>query len=482
MLVGHAVFIGHVAAGHVVYTKETDRLAVDADLVLPLHDGGEFSLSFRLQIVNGHSVIQLVYQNTIFVQADRDIAVGGIKGNCKTEVIGFVCFFYRYKVCKGSSNILARRSESDGIRCQIAAFVCKAQGTEAACGSVIPVNEFIGTAFYKHDRTKHGCKGLGYHFCAAILVKLRIIKGEAGNGRIVSQIRHTEALHNREVTGGAVEKNIGQETAVETVLTDGLDQRNKTGPALIVEAKALLTGRMGEHSLIERKLLDRQNGLAAGYLDGRHIVDGEEFKFGAQTVDNDLVVIEERYRTGTDLGDFERMLAVGGVGMGQGMAKLEVGNPGEIQLNATAAPGQRHKSVAVVGEVTGAEHMESIFLLRSDPRLKYIAFVGDYLDGNDPGVFVCTGVETQHIFALVKGEGRLKGLVDRESIGVPEKSITKSIIGNTGDRGGDIYLFAVRIIGVRQESIFLGGTGEIHPDFPVEIAVGKGLCKLGGGF
>jgi hypothetical protein len=50
---------------------------------------------------------------------------------------------------------------------------------------------------------------------------------------------------------------------------------------------------MGEHSVVKRKLLLRQNGLAGGYFYAGNVMDREEFKLGTQSVQDHLLVIDE---------------------------------------------------------------------------------------------------------------------------------------------------------------------------------------------
>ena len=143
--------------------------------------------------------------------------------------------------------------------------------------------------------------------------------------------------------------------------------------------------------------------------------------------------------------------------MGQGVAELQLCDAGEVQLNTTAPPGQRHKPVAVVGKIPGTEHMESVVFFRGDPGFENITLVGDHFDGDNTGVFVGAGVETQYIFTFVKGKRRLKGFVDVEVVGMPDQGVAKPVVGYTGDSSGYIDFFTVGIGGVRLGAGFFRG-------------------------
>ena len=214
MLVGHAVFVGHVIGRHVVDTKEPNGLAVNADLILALENRGEFSFCFRLQAVYGHSVSQPVYKNTVFVETDRYITVSRDKWNAETEIVSLIGFLFNRKVRKRGAHIYSGTREANSIGGQISILIGKAQSTQLTFCGVIPVNEFVGATFYQHDRAQHGVKGLRNHICAALFVELGIVDSKPGNGGIVSQVRHTEPLLNGEIAGRSVEHQIGKETAV----------------------------------------------------------------------------------------------------------------------------------------------------------------------------------------------------------------------------------------------------------------------------
>ena len=254
-------------------------------------------------------------------------------------------------------------------------------------------------------------------------------------------------------------------------MTDSFDQRDKAGAALIVKTQTLLTGRMGEHAFIQRKIAMSKDRLPVRYFHSGNIIQREGLEFWTQSIQDHLVIVEERNGTGAYLGDLESMLAVERVGVGQGVAELQLCDAGEVQLNTPAPPGQRHKPVAVVSKIPGAEHMESVILFRGDPGFKNVAFVRYQFDGYYPGVFVGAGVETQYIFTFVKGKGRLKGFVDVEVVGMPDQGVAKPVVGYAGDSGGYIDFFTVGIGGVRLEAVFFCGFGEIHPDLLAKTAI-----------
>ena len=481
MFVGHSVLVGHVVGGHVVDTEETDRLSVDADFVLPFENGGKLPFGLRLQPVNGYFVRQSIYKNAVFVEGNGNITVFCIKRNAEAKIVSLIRFFFDGEIRQGRGDIQTGSGKPDRIGGQIAILTAEAQRAQLAVGGIVSVNEFVGAAFYQHHRTEHGGQRLSDHIGAAVFIELRVVDGKAGNGGIVTQIGHSEPLHDREISCGTVENQICQETAVQTVVTDGLDQWDKAGAALIVKAQTLLTGRVGEHTVIHRKIAMSKDRLPIRYFHSGDIVQREELEFRTQSVQDHLVIVEERNGTGAYLGDLESMLAVERVGVGQGMAKLQLCDTGEVQLNTTAPPGQRHKPVAVVGKIPGAEHMESVVFFRGDPGFKNVAFIGYQFDGNHPGVFVGASVETQYIFTFVKGKRCFKGFVDVEVVCMPDQGVAKPVVGYTGDGGGYIDFFTVGIGGVRLEAVFFRGFGEIHPDLLTEAAIGEEFCQLRSG-